>query len=226
VAACDKCDAPGSCSAQPCPGLVNADENDVCDHPDAPAGWTCPPSAYADGLECDCGCGVPDLDCRDDSAASCVRCLVCGGHGSCEVSVDAGDTTKCAPPPSGWLCSAEAWRDGICDCGCGIPDKQCQDIELFYVCANYPIEGCTAGNRAHLDPNHNAVCLVNVPSDWTCDRSFYYDGFCDCGCGVADLDCPTSDRADCEACDGMGSCSSEACPGSIAENDSAHCATP
>lgn len=223
AAACDKCDAPGSCSAQPCPGTVSAETNGRCDQPPAPPGWTCPPNAYADGLECDCGCGVADLDCRTSDFDSCVRCLTCGGHGTCVGTVAPEDPTQCAPPPSGWLCSDEAWRDAICDCGCGIPDVYCQDIELSYVCGNFPVEGCSAGDKSHIDPNHNELCLIEVPSAWTCARSFYYDGFCDCGCGALDLDCAEDDVSACEQCDDEGSCSSSACPGTIAPGDSAHC---
>ncbi len=220
---CDKCDAPGSCSVQACPGLISAELNGACDQPLPPPGWTCPPTAYADGIECDCGCGVADLDCRDSAFDSCVRCLACGGHGVCVGTVDPESTTECAPPPSGWTCSAAAFRDSICDCGCGIPDASCQGIDLLYVCGNYPTEGCTAGNRTHIDPNHNALCIINVPDDWSCNRSYYGDGVCDCGCGVVDLDCQSDVVTDCEACDDEGSCSSAACPGSILAGDTAHC---
>lgn len=220
---CDKCDAPGSCSAHPCPGIIETDFNGRCDQPVAPAGWTCPGAAYGDGLECDCGCGVPDIDCATEDYADCQRCPSCGGIGACAGMVDSVDTTQCAPPPSGWTCSAAAYRDLACDCGCGVLDPHCQGIPLFYVCERYPVEGCTAGNRTHLDPNDNTSCRIEVPDDWTCDRSYFDDGLCDCGCGAVDLDCPSNDVSVCEACDDVGSCSSDACPGEVTEDDSAHC---
>ena len=226
VEACDKCDSPGSCSAHACPGVIDPTSNGVCEQPPAPPGWQCPPGAYADGIECDCGCGVEDLDCRDAAFDTCVRCLVCGGHGACEDTVDPADTTRCAAPPSGWICSADAFRDSICDCGCGIADVFCQGIELSYVCGNYPVEGCSAGNKSHIDPNHNAQCIVNVPDAWTCDRRYYDDGFCDCGCAVVDPDCPSDDVSACEQCDGDGSCGTEPCPGTIDPTDTAQCAGP
>jgi hypothetical protein len=221
--ACDRCDAPGSCSAQPCPGLIDAQSNGRCDMPAPPSDWTCPPSAYADGLACDCGCGAPDPDCRTTGVTSCARCLVCGGNGACEGMIDLTDTTQCAPPPADWTCSAAAYRDQTCDCGCGILDVFCQDIELSYVCGSYPVEGCSGGNKSHIDPNHNPLCLISVPADWTCDRSFYDDGLCDCGCGSLDLDCPSDDVTACEQCDDEGSCSSEQCPGTIVADDTARC---
>jgi hypothetical protein len=221
--ACDECNSPGSCSAQPCPGLISPAANARCEQPPAPDEWTCNGAAYADGIACDCGCGVADLDCPTADLGHCVRCLACGGHGTCMGTIDTEDTTQCAPPPSDWICSAEAFRDEVCDCGCGIPDVYCQGIELLYVCGNYPVEGCSAGNFTHIDPNHNALCSINVPSEWTCDRSFYDDGLCDCGCGAFDLDCPSSDVSDCETCDEDGSCSESACPGTVDPDDNSSC---
>jgi hypothetical protein len=103
-------------------------------------------------------------------------------------------------------------------------DAACQDIELRYVCGNYPVEGCSGGNKTHVDPSHNPQCIVLVPDEWTCDRNYYQDGLCDCGCGAVDTDCASSEVGDCEKCDGEGSCSTAACPGTIAADDTAHCA--
>jgi hypothetical protein len=220
---CDSCDDPGSCSAQACPGLIDAQQNYRCDQPMPPAGWTCPASAYGDGVECDCGCGVPDPDCASSAPAECARCLVCGGHGDCVGTVDMTDTTQCAPPPSGWTCSAAEWRAAVCDCGCGIPNEPCQGITLVYVCEDYPADGCTAGIPSHIDPTNNGACTVNVPSTWTCNPSYYDDGLCDCGCGAVDLDCSTNDVTNCRTCNDPGSCSTSACPGTIVADDTAHC---
>lgn len=221
--ACDKCDSPGSCAAQACPAFISAESNGTCDSPSPPPGWTCAAAAYADGITCDCGCGVMDSDCRSDDYTICQRCLDCGGHGFCEGTIDPEDMTKCGPPPPEWICSAESYRDLICDCGCGLLDSYCQETELSFICQNYPVEGCSAGNRTHIDPNHNMFCIIEVPEEWTCDRTFYDDGFCDCGCGVQDLDCPADDVDACETCDAMGSCSSDACPGTIDPDDTAQC---
>jgi hypothetical protein len=220
--ACDRCDDPGSCSAPACPGIIDPTSNDHCTAPPTPAGWSCGPGTYGDGT-CDCGCTIADIDCRSADVASCVRCLVCGGNSHCGNTIDPTDSTKCAPPPSGWTCSAATYYDTRCDCGCGIPDPFCQGIEEIYVCEDFPVEGCSAGQKTHLDPNHNELCLINVPAGWTCDRTYYDDGLCDCGCGVVDLDCPSNDASACDTCNSKGSCSTTACPGSITANDTAHC---
>lgn len=224
VESCDKCDAPGSCSAQACPSFIEPKSNGLCYQPSPPPQWSCPPGAYGDGGQCDCGCSVPDPDCHTNNLNECARCWTCGGHGVCEGTILPEDTTQCAPPPPAWTCSAKAFRDSICDCGCGLLDSYCQDIELRYVCENYPVEGCSGGHRALIDPNHNYRCNITVPAEWTCDRSYYDDGFCDCGCGVIDLDCSANDIRSCDACNTTGSCSSAACPGTIAATDIAHCA--
>ena len=222
VAACDRCDDPGSCSAQACPGLIDPTANAHCTPQPTPSGWTCGPGTYGDGI-CDCGCSVPDADCRSSDPATCVRCLECGNQGSCDGTIDQTDSTQCAPPPAGWICAASHYRDIICDCGCGIPDPACQGIPLLYVCETFPPEGCSGGKSFHVDPIHNALCIVQIPSAWTCDRSYYEDGLCDCGCGVADLDCPSNEVSACDVCNDTGSCSPTACPGTILASDSAQC---
>lgn len=225
ASACDRCDDPGSCSAQACPGIVDPAANAHCQAPPAPAGWTCGPGTYGDGNACDCGCGVPDVDCRTSDPSVCVRCLECGGDGMCTGTIDPADSTQCAPPPAGWTCSAAAYRNIACDCGCGLPDPMCQGIKALYVCESFPVEGCSGGKKMHVDPSDNARCIVSVPAEWTCDRSYYDDGLCDCGCGALDLDCAAkNDVSACDTCNDSGSCSPSACPGTIAPDDVARCA--
>ncbi|MDP2341693.1 MAG: hypothetical protein Q8O67_12110 [Deltaproteobacteria bacterium] len=39
---------------------------------------------------------------------------------------------------------------------------------------------------------------VAVPQDWSCDREFFGDGVCDCGCTSDDIDCTSDLAADCD----------------------------
>lgn len=65
---------------------------------------------------------------------------------------------------------------------------------------------------------------VTVPKAWTCALEAYDAGDgCDCGCGVIDPDCANGGVASCDTCDGQGSCSAAACPGTIALKDNASC---
>ncbi len=83
--------------------------------------WLCDSQRFQQGGGdgCDCNCGAYDPDC-DDPRQQTYRCdddEVCNTDGRCVV-----------PPgvPSFWTCEPEYYGafDG-CDCGCGIPDPDC-----------------------------------------------------------------------------------------------------
>ena len=74
---CDSCQDPGACSTN-C-DQINGNNNAVCGEP----GWTCKASSYGNGGACDCGCGVVDPDCADQSSSWCVTCVQ---PGSCAKS--------------------------------------------------------------------------------------------------------------------------------------------
>ncbi|HVZ32422.1 MAG TPA: hypothetical protein VG963_08350, partial [Polyangiaceae bacterium] len=218
IDSCDRCDSPGSCSALACPGLVSSGDNTRCTQPPPPDGWTCSYS-YGDG-HCDCGCGVQDIDCRTTDVTECTSCTGCTGD--CK-NLMPGNTLACKPPPSGWLCSVDQWDDFTCDCGCGVLDAGCFGVEAAYDCGNFPVEGCSGGNQALIQQTHNELCIADVPSAWTCNRAYFGDGVCDCGCGATDADCPNAGVGVCDNCKGPGSCSTAACPGTIQADDNAHC---
>ncbi|HTQ05734.1 MAG TPA: hypothetical protein VMI54_17850 [Polyangiaceae bacterium] len=222
--ACDRCDAQGSCSGLPCPGIITTDENDQCTRPaHPPDGWTCPDYLYADGYTCDCGCGVPDADCHGSDISQCKSCVNCSASQDCGNTVLPTDITQCRPPAAGWTCAPVQYHDGYsCDCGCGIKDPDCASTSPA-ACNNCPAEGCTTGICSHLSPTDNSACSIVAPSDWTCDRGFYADGVCDCGCGVADPDCSSASRSACETCNDTGSCSTAKCPGTISTTDNSTC---
>ncbi len=223
--ACDRCAFEGSCSRQECPGTIDPDNNASCERPAPPDGWTCDWYYYGDGSSCDCGCGVVDIDCRSNSIDECSSCGACGSY-RCPGRVDPDDIGSCAPPPDDWTCSDYTYADGYsCDCGCHAPDPDC-DSALPSACTN-----CSPGNGScvddyscrGLDPDDNSRCTDSAPETWDCDIETYGDGACDCGCGVRDLDCEDGTIGACEFCNVAGSCSDDACPGSIDEEDNAVC---
>lgn len=222
VADCDRCNDTDSCSLQACPGIIDPEDNGRCKIPDPPPAWTCYPYQYGGNQRCDCGCGAPDIDCVSSDIGTCDECTNCGGT-SCAESVNASDTTQCKPPTADWTCPSKYYFDGTCDCGCGQLDPKCSGVEERYICQNFPVEGCSGGIKTHIDPNHNEKCTISVPNGWTCDRGFYGDGLCDCGCGAVDVDCNSSNASACKKCDNTGSCSTVACPGTILTSDNAHC---
>jgi hypothetical protein len=89
-------------------------------------GWSCDVSFYDDGY-CDCGCGTEDPDCAgvgggcSDPGCEAAECEYC--------SLDGSYTDVCgAEPrdtPDGWICDPSYYEDGVCDCGCGALDVDC-----------------------------------------------------------------------------------------------------
>ncbi|HEU5075776.1 MAG TPA: hypothetical protein VFU02_16400, partial [Polyangiaceae bacterium] len=224
--ACDRCGFEGSCSRRECPGTIDPENNATCQRPTPPAAWSCGFYAYGDGFSCDCGCGAVDVDCRTDAIDECSNCSACGSY-QCPGRVDPDDIGSCTPPPEDWTCTPYAYGDGYtCDCGCHAPDPDCESA-LPSACDNCsPSGGSCVDDYAcrGLDPEDNSRCTDSAPDTWGCDIEFYGDGACDCGCGVRDLDCDDGSVDVCEFCDVEGSCSAEACPGSISEEDNAVCA--
>jgi hypothetical protein len=80
-ASCDECNPFGSCNKffGSCKSI---DPNDNTKCAPVPPAWTCTKEAYLDG-SCDCGCGAPDLGCKDATVASCV---ICNDPGSCSTN--------------------------------------------------------------------------------------------------------------------------------------------
>lgn len=177
-------------------------------------GWTCTTGFYAAGDGCDCGCGIVDPDCPDGTAASCDFCIE--GSGSCvptgvdcEQAVLPDDNGTC-DLQSLWTCDPMLYDagDGACDCGCGVPDPDC--ISGFVnACTGCGATGsCSEGEidcGTFVDPDDNYLC--NPIPGWTCAPNLYgmADG-CNCGCGIADPDCPDGLAASCDVCNNYGSC--------------------
>ena len=193
----------------------------------APAGWTCQATKYGDGKSCDCGCGVLDPDCKNESVESCDGCALLGGcgHATCPSNIAPDDNAHCAQAPD-WLCEAANYGDGKCDCGCGSVDIDCKS-EKAGACEFCPLSGCASVfDCSTIDPDDNSVCTT-APLGWTCDARLYRDGTqCDCGCGFRDPDCSDNELAACETCDSPGSCSHQPCPGTIDPASTARCYVP
>jgi hypothetical protein len=220
IEACDVCDFNGSCSKQDCPGTIDPTSNAFCEQPEAPPDWTCSPWRYGDGYYCDCGCGVPDLDCITNEASECQTC--CDGQ-SCPRGLNPDDVTECLPVPEAWTCGYWTYGDGYCDCGCGVTDLDCEGTTKD-VCLRCLVDysdgfgGCSNdGSCDTIAPDDNAHCIDDAPPEWTCDERFYADGdACDCGCGALDADCEgDASRNACDICNASGSCSTTGCNNNV-----------
>jgi hypothetical protein len=187
-----------------------------------PSEWTCTANRYGDGY-CDCGCGTLDIDCKSNDIALCERC---DGTGSCDYAacpgkIDPDDVGQCLQVPPDWTCNAFFYGEGTCDCGCGAVDVDCKDDKASSCeeCGR----GCSGNScPGAIDPKNNAVC--SVPDGWRCTTRSYNDGYCDCGCGIVDPDCSSTDVSACVAC--SNGCWDSTCPGSIDPDDNTTCTGP
>lgn len=160
IDACEYCDGAGSCgiSGIPCPGIIDPDDITSCD---ALAYWTCEDDRYGDGSICNCGCGVPDVDC---SSIGPDACDVCNDVGSCEpdgdcASIDATNNGECIPTQ--WTCDGEFYDDIFdeCDCGCGVLDPDCADATVASCEYCNDFGSCNAALcPGTIDPVDNATC--------------------------------------------------------------------
>ncbi len=103
------------------------------------------------------------------------------------------------PPDAGdqqprFACDSDRMNDGVCDCGCGLPDPDCGDLGC-------PEPGCYADACELCEGASGPLECArgNCPAD------FELDGACDCGCRERDPDCLAS-----EACLEPG-CSAPGC---------------
>ena len=169
---------PTDCNGDP-DGLATVDNCGICaggNTGQEPCGWrtactnTVFGSFYGDG-ECDCGCGIDDVDC---------------GNNSNLISEDDYTVQECDYAnycPDGEVVNPNNPAEcGVFDCngdqnGTATRDKCGQ---------------CTGGNTG-LEP-----CGWSDECSFEYFGTIYYgygDGYCDCGCGIHDVDCLPSDAA-------------------------------
>ena len=138
--------------------LPVADSNWLCETPIPD--WTCPPGYYDDEMSiCDCGCGVIDPNCPGPTADGCFnncpdgQAPVADQNWLCE-EVDL---------PDGWICDADYYEDGDCDCGCGAKDADCASDSAD----DCVYQSCPDGEQVVADQNW--LCeTVQMPEGWTC----------------------------------------------------------
>ncbi len=148
------------CSGSPTSpgGMAHPDDVSRCWWP--PEEWACEADRFAAGDDvCDCGCAALDPDCGEGASAADCSFTWCGGGAQGGVQggrlVD-GDIAECLVPPPGWICGADAYGDGVCNCGCNSMDLDCA--------AGAGVESCVTHVCAtEVDPDDLAVCLPPDP---------------------------------------------------------------
>lgn len=168
-----------------CDDLTDNDEDRFIDCDDATACTataTCTPGATAIGL----GCDEPS-DCTGNTGAPiCLTDDIGFTGGQCGEWCDLDDD-GC---PDGTACTDFGVSRGVCVPTCDTTDD----------CAN-PEAECSDG-----------LCIAGAPPpppvEWVCQPEYFADGFCDCGCGAVDFDCPSADPDVCEFCE-LPSCAND-----------------
>lgn len=151
-------------------------------------------------------------NCGGDSgniAISCVNgivtasnCLLFGNEYSCQTSTD-GNRAECVN------------EDLICQAG-SEPVKSCESTTpVEYNCLEYN-DGSYYWSPVYTPCAEGLSCVYStgecaqIPEEWRCDytdgSTAYFDGECDCGCGIIDADCADGNASSCESilCDEEG----------------------
>jgi hypothetical protein len=82
-----------------------------------------------------------------------------------------------------------------------IADTYCDDGEwgMYLNCEFFNFDGGDCGTGGGGGGT--------APEGWTCDESYYLDGWCDCGCGVYDADCDDPNATEWQNCPDGSTCS-------------------
>ncbi len=203
----------GSCGT--CASGSTCNAASVC----LPDAWTCTAAWFGDGAVCDCGCGAADADCAKPklSLAGCEAQQICNATGQCVSKV-----------PAGWTCAANTYAAlDACNCGCGVPDPDCQYASLA-------VAGCSGFNPVC---DGSGTCATCVP---TCSGKDCGADGCGGSCGACsganvcalgkcvDLCSPTPFKCQTATCgdDGCGGSCGSCAAGSACQNGSCVADTP
>lgn len=111
-----------------------------------------------------------------------------------EVTVIRDLDSYCKLPPTPFPTFSDVWNceprsfgtgDG-CNCECGQPDPDCTQTDFVIGCE----EGETCSDEGFCVDVSSPRNTQEVPEGWVCPPERFNDAVCDCGCGVADIDCP------------------------------------
>ena len=147
-------------------------------------GWTCSALYFGANDGCDCNCGSEmDPDCLSDYTAL-YGCSLAAGQtcGYAEIDGVIENTTSCINPapetvvdpiPAAWQsaqwhweCSDSRFGDGVCDCGCGYPDIDCEQPDSGVLSYSNGINGWDCFESPLTNYNE----IVNPFECWWEDR--------------------------------------------------------
>ncbi len=206
---------------------------------DCDPGFVCMEGRCFKTCQDDLDCGGNDCCAPDEPV--CVPADICEALGDGGDGGDGGDDDPIDPPPTSDHYDS-CYPDDTCDPGedcldgyCFYPCSFSEDCNVGQICAsgNYCLDICSDSNPCAGDdcclegscypsgwcvgidpPDDGGGDDTPVPEAWTCDPSYWGDGYCDCGCTVKDVDCgegqgctaPDCYVATCEYCNPSGTC--------------------
>jgi hypothetical protein len=184
-----------------------------------PVGWTCPQNAYAALDACDCGCGVPDPDCKFASLPlyGCSQGDACT-DGQCKACVPECTGKTCGADGCGGFCGlcadGKACDGGACVDPCGAKPLACKSA----TCGS---DGC--GGQCGTCPGDKTCsagqCIAGGPSPYSCQGhcGSKADSGCSCTAKCAQLGTCCGDygvQCTCTPDCAGKSCGSDGCGGS------------
>ncbi|MFZ9888614.1 MAG: hypothetical protein ACO3JL_14035, partial [Myxococcota bacterium] len=156
-----------TCDVNHCSGgaAVNKTNNALCVRA-VPDSWTCDEALFDDTADkCDCGCGARDPDC-DSPTATCDT-TNCGAG----TALSNTNNALCVPSlPAAWECRPAEYGNGICDCGCGVQDVDCANLNDASCAETHCEDGFAPA------PTNNALCTELTCGDGRVSRGELCDG--------------------------------------------------
>lgn len=196
--------------------LATCDASNQCEGGYEVSAWTCPLGALGDGVECNCGCGIPDPDCAQELNPV----VGCGGNacnpdGTCAECVPRCDGRECGDDGCGGFCG-ECTQEGKFFCNDGICGEQCEPRCEGRSCGD---DGCggVCGECAEGETCQAGTCGP-PPADLSCEGNCgaLAPGGCSCGAECETFGTCCADviaQCGCQPyCDGK-SCGGDGCGG-------------
>ena len=178
-----------------------------------PAGWTCAPKDYQDGVVCHCACGIPDPDCANASlpVSGCTNDEVCSTAGTCTSCgngvVDTGEECDVASPAV-TECAPLGYQIGEvgCNASCRWATDQCMPL---LTCNNGQLDTGELCDGTHIKPGLDCTDYGRTSGLLACKTGCAIDASGCYTCGDGKIEGP-------ETCDDGGTSSGNGCSSACA----------
>lgn len=185
-----------------------------------PAGWTCDPRGFGDGVVCHCECGTPDPDCASGEliVSGCVNDQVCTPSGTCSDcgngEVDSGEACDVALDAKA-ECGPLGYEPGQvpCNASCEWAYDQCVPLAT---CGNGMLDAAELCDDTAIAPGLDCTDYGKTSGTLACGSSCQIDASGCYTCGDGMVDGP-------EACDDGDTGSGDGCSSTCAPETGWRC---